>query len=339
MLGPKFKNIAAILIVYLFLSLIPSLGVADAIISDHNSVAQFDLIPSTVIEQVKYGYRLYYGHTSHGSQIVTGMSMLRDENLLYDYNNGDGTLTMIEQDGVDLGTGSDASSAWVDYTRNHLNAPDCQTNVVMWSWCGGVSDSDPDRIDNYLNNMSQLEADYPYVTFVYMTGHLDGTGPTGNLYVLNNQIREYCINNGKILFDFADIESYDPDGNYFPYASDACGWCTDWCAVHDCYMCPADCAHSHCFNCYLKGRAFWWMMATIDAWHSEIDICGDVNYDGIINILDIIFVINFKYRDGPAPVNLDLVDVNNDGDINIMDIVRLIDYKYKSGPAPICPQK
>ena len=45
-----------------------------------------------------------------------------------------------------------------------------------------------------------------------MTGHLDGGGTAGNLNVRNNQIRNYCIANDKILFDFADIESYKPNG-------------------------------------------------------------------------------------------------------------------------------
>ncbi len=72
----------------------------------------------------------------------------------------------------------------------------------------------------------QLEAEYPDVTFVYMTGHLDGTGEEGNLFQRNNQIRDFCLANDKVLFDFADIESYDPDGNYFlrPFATDSCDY-------------------------------------------------------------------------------------------------------------------
>ena len=64
-------------------------------------------------------------------------------------------------------------------------------NVVMWSWCGQVS-SAPANIKTYLSLMSRLEEDYPDVRFVYMTGHTDGTGLTGNLHVRNQQIRDYC---------------------------------------------------------------------------------------------------------------------------------------------------
>ena len=87
--------------------------------------------------------------------------------------------------------------------------------------------------------MNQLELDYPNVTFIYMTGHLDGTGEEGNLNERNNQIRTYCLTFNKVLFDFADIESYDPDGNYFLNrgADDGCyydagNWADQWCAAH-----------------------------------------------------------------------------------------------------------
>ncbi len=232
-----------------------------AIVADHGTSANFDLIPSSYIEQAKSDYRIFYVHTSHGSQIVSGMSILRDSSTLYDYNNGSGTL-YLEEYGDDLGHNGDTS--WVPLTRQRLDQPSSDINMVMWSWCGGCSDNTEEGINIYLNAVNQLEQDYPDVTFIYMTGHLDGTGPSGNLYARNNQIRAYCAVNNKILFDFADIESYDPDGTYYPNASDNYGWCSTWCSSHPCPTCG--CAHSHCFNCYLKEKAFWWMMARIAGW-------------------------------------------------------------------------
>jgi uncharacterized protein (TIGR02145 family) len=63
--------------------------------------------------------------------------------------------------------------------------------------------------------------------------------------------------------------------------------------------------------------------------------CGDVNNDSYVNILDIVYLINFKYKAGPEP-NCGFADVNSDGIINILDIVYLINFKYKAGPEPIC---
>ena len=81
-------------------------------------------------------------------------------------------------------------------------------------------------IDRYLKPLSDFEREYPQITFVYMTGHLDGSGENGNLHLRNEQIREYCRVNQKWLYDFADLESYDPDGNYYldKAADDECDY-------------------------------------------------------------------------------------------------------------------
>jgi len=99
-----------------------------------------------------------------------------------------------------------------------------------------------------------------------MTGHTDGGSAT--LARNNGLVRDYGRQNAKVLFDFADIESYDPAGNHYPNTDDSCPWCEDWCATHpgDCQNLPDDCAHSHPFNCKLKARAFWWMMARLAGW-------------------------------------------------------------------------
>ncbi len=189
------------------------------------------------------------------------MEMLRTG--LYAFNDGDGTLSITEISG-DLGTSGDV--AWANTTRARLDQPGNGYNVVAWSWCGGVSGNSTAGIDAYLAAMDQLERDYPGVKFVYMTGHTDGSGASGTLRANNARIRAYCAANGKWLFDFEDIESYDPAGNYYPDTSDSCSWCSNWCQAHACPSCSGGCAHSDCFNCYLKGRAFWWLLARMAGW-------------------------------------------------------------------------
>ena len=225
--------------------------------ANYLSADDYDLIPDSVIVLVQSSYNIYYGHTSHGSQIMTGLNLLANEDSLVQ-------LPTIHEVSDDLGHNGDTS--WVPLTRSWLDThPEC--NFVMWSWCGGCSDNTEAGINTYVLAMTSLEADYPDVTFIYMTGHLDGTGVDGNLYARNNQIRTYCIANNKILYDFANIESYDPAGIYYPDENDACGWCSDWCAVYDCESCS--CAHSHCFNCYRKGQAFMWLLARLSGWEGN----------------------------------------------------------------------
>jgi len=65
-------------------------------------------------------------------------------------------------------------------------------------------------------------------------------------------------------------------------------------------------------------------------------ICGDVNNDGLVDILDIVSLINYKYKGGSAPYIYRLGDVDGVAGIDILDIVYMINYKYKSGNPPNC---
>jgi len=238
-------------------------GAADTptggLIADHTAASAFDALPAQYVDTAQSRFHIFYGHTSHGSQVITGLDMVAATHAGYPAAAG---LDITEYDG-DLGTQGDL--AWVDVTRNALAEPGNHINLVLWSWCGGMSQNTPEGTDAYLAAMNRLAGDYPGVTFIYMTGHLDGGGRSGDLYRGNNQIRDYCAAHDKILFDFADIESYDPAGDYYPDGSDACEWCATWCASHTCPSC-VECAHSQCFNCYQKGRVFWWLLARLAGW-------------------------------------------------------------------------
>jgi len=62
---------------------------------------------------------------------------------------------------------------------------------------------------------------------------------------------------------------------------------------------------------------------------------GDVNFDGVVNIRDITYMINYLYKHGPQPKPIVQVgDTNGDGNVNSLDITRLINFLYKNGPAP-----
>ncbi|PKK83585.1 MAG: hypothetical protein CVT49_08100 [candidate division Zixibacteria bacterium HGW-Zixibacteria-1] len=65
-------------------------------------------------------------------------------------------------------------------------------------------------------------------------------------------------------------------------------------------------------------------------------IPGDPNASDSYNILDPAYLINFLYRNGPAPAPLALYsgDPNCSCDINILDVSFLINYLYKEGNDP-----
>ncbi len=70
-------------------------------------------------------------------------------------------------------------------------------------------------------------------------------------------------------------------------------------------------------------------------------VCGDANGDEAINLLDILFLIDYVYGDPPgvAPDPIESGDPNADGNVNLLDLLYIIDYLYGSplGPEPLCP--
>nr|MCU0344938.1 hypothetical protein [Ignavibacterium sp.] len=148
-----------------------------SIIANHNS-AKLNITPTNWIDSAKANLHIAYGHTSHGSQIITGMDGLENwKGSQYSFNEG-GTNGALDIDDYAFPGASDLGNpdrtSWATATRNYLNnAANSDVNVVIWSWCGQVSSATESDINNYLNLMNGLEIDYPNVKFVYMTGHLD----------------------------------------------------------------------------------------------------------------------------------------------------------------------
>ncbi len=71
-------------------------------------------------------------------------------------------------------------------------------------------------------------------------------------------------------------------------------------------------------------------------------IRGDVNYDGaeLIDISDLLYLIDFMFTGGPAPVCFEEADIDASGSepLDISDLVLLIDYMFTGGEAPpACP--
>ena len=142
------------------------------------------------------------------------------------------------------------------------------------------------------------------VTFVFMTGHTNNdtdSHPNENQWTFeaNTRIRRHCLDNNRVLYDFFDIESYDPDGRYFgdgeanaadnvygnytgrrkleddcSYNNDRGGrsnWAEDWQNSHvegvDWWRSGA--AHSRDVNGNRKGYAAWWLWARIAGWETD----------------------------------------------------------------------
>jgi hypothetical protein len=62
---------------------------------------------------------------------------------------------------------------------------------------------------------------------------------------------------------------------------------------------------------------------------------GDVNNDSRIDAIDITYLINYLFKEGPPPVPVsDMADANCNKKVSVADTVYLINYLFKGGPPP-----
>jgi len=63
-------------------------------------------------------------------------------------------------------------------------------------------------------------------------------------------------------------------------------------------------------------------------------VLGDVNRDGVIDIVDLVDLIDYLYRGASAPDALPAGDTNYDGEVNLADLVCLLNYVLRGGSLP-----
>jgi hypothetical protein len=94
------------------------------------------------------------------------------------------------------------------------------------------------------------------------------------------------------------------------------------------------------------GNTYYWKIRAYDQFGGEIyssqtfsfstTTIGDANGNGDISIADAVFLINYVFMGGPAPVPLVAGDANCDGDVNLSDAVYIVNYIFNNGPEPGC---
>jgi hypothetical protein len=204
-------------------------------------------IPEEYINAARNNLHIAYQHTSHGTHVSYGLYGLQDykdgDDVLFgvsDNESGkldfrDYALSSYAEEGVDASDLSRDETAFIQATRNYLDDPDnAEINVVIWSWC---SISGHNVTENYLPGMQQLISEYAQggskigtgegqrvnpVTFIFMTGHAEGSSNSGERQPKNqaDTIIGYCNAHGYLCLDYFGIDTHDMDGTYWNDADD-----------------------------------------------------------------------------------------------------------------------
>ncbi len=65
----------------------------------------------------------------------------------------------------------------------------------------------------------------------------------------------------------------------------------------------------------------------------EVEPVGDANGDGLVDVTDVFYLINYLFAAGPVPKGR--ANVNGTGGIEVADVFYLINYLFSGGAAPV----
>jgi hypothetical protein len=63
-------------------------------------------------------------------------------------------------------------------------------------------------------------------------------------------------------------------------------------------------------------------------------VFGDANGDGIVDVADVVYLINYLFTEGPPPEPMAAGDANDDCVVDIADVVYLLNYLFLEGDPP-----
>jgi hypothetical protein len=196
----------------------PSQIVSRNIIIDHTNWDKYNSQPQSVSKGVAT-LKVFFAHASVGGNVLEGMQNLNELDLvkyplLQESVEGTPAGTTVAGTVYEYGRGNppwfEKISSFESYLKNGWNNP--KVDIVMNKFC--YIDPTADWTA-YRNSMVALEAEYPTTKFVYWTMPL--TTNSDSEEVLRSRFNQSLRNwintqKNKILFDLADIESWDPAG-------------------------------------------------------------------------------------------------------------------------------
>ncbi len=244
-----------------------------------------DTIPLEAIQTAQDLCKWHYARTSHGRQLMVGFDRIESVDPFYAaiWPGVGGSLPVepgmlcIYTDAV--GPESYWRGSGIDVTRSIITGTPA-LNISAMCWCTELNTATESYVQDYLTAMQTLENEFPDVAFVYFTGTAENNGAYGNnRYLRNKQIRDFCVANNKILYDFEDLDCwwFNPATQQWDYSTYEYNGATV--PVEHPNLAGDDAEHTSYESCEQKGSTAWWLMSMLAGWSGTPVVSGD-NSDG-----------------------------------------------------------
>jgi hypothetical protein len=255
-----------------------------AIVADHSVIDRFGQIPQSAANAASAKAVLFMHQSTGGYIDDSGLNCLAGlrgwdgwpaECLLYAANRSSNTWPWYDRTNWSWDfwpTPQADAMAKTDQFISVMQARAANYQMLGMKYCytDGWNQSDNVAYNNnhgyYITAMETLESQYPGKVFIYATSALwadPGTACNSlfnscqEIAEFNQQVRAYALAHNKPLYDIADIESHDRNGN--PCVVDGYeGLCADW---YD-----SGGGHPNAEGAIRLAKGFWWLMARISGW-------------------------------------------------------------------------
>lgn len=256
----------------------PDGGPRSSQIFDHHHI-DVESISASCLDTLTSGdFVFHYAHRSHGSQIIVGADSLQENghpelafaDSYCEMPDTPGTLGMWDGMDGEANPGGCNLVPQEDYwdseeglnTLRSILENNSDIKYTMWAWSFEINEQTEQTIDGYFEVLGGLEDEFPSVRFIYMTGPAATDDFNADVNADRNaQIREFAQENGKLLYDFEELDTYSNGENH---TVDGRPWEHPDFDLSEDGGAEYESTHTNQASAEQKGRAFWGMMAALE---------------------------------------------------------------------------
>jgi hypothetical protein len=195
------------------------------IIIDHTNWDSYTQQSQKVVDSVAK-LKIFFAHASVGGNILDGMFYLNQSSsskypLSQISSGGSPPATTVNGTIYQYSRGNPPWTTKISDFQINVNDGwhDSKVDIVMYKFC--YIDPDVD-FKTYVDSLTSLEAKYPGTKFVYWTIPLMTAGDSDQVLraKFNRKLRDWIsVQKNKILFDIADIETWNPNNEQQTFTS------------------------------------------------------------------------------------------------------------------------